>query len=79
MVGSIKARLSVSIVLFAAVGLAYIAWRVPADLYWADGYEGQNVFILPSKKLVIVKLSESQGDYLDDDKFLSDLIAALPQ
>ncbi len=48
----------------------------PTDLYWADGFEGQNVFILPSKKLVIVKLSMSQGDYLDDDQFLKAIIGA---
>jgi CubicO group peptidase (beta-lactamase class C family) len=51
---------------------------VPADLYWADGYEGQNVFILPSKNLVVVKLSQSGGNYLDDNKFLADIIKALP-
>lgn len=49
----------------------------PVDLFWADGYEGQNVFIISSKKLVIVKLSLSQGDYLDDNKFLHDVIEAL--
>lgn len=52
---------------------------VPEDLFWADGYEGQNVFILPSKKLVVVKLSLSQGDYLDDNQFLSGIISTLPQ
>jgi CubicO group peptidase (beta-lactamase class C family) len=52
---------------------------VPADLYWADGFEGQNIFVLPSKKLVIVKLSLSQGDYLDDNKFLAGIIDALPK
>lgn len=51
---------------------------VPADLFWADGYEGQNVFILPSKDLVVVKLSQSSGNYLDDNKFLADIIKALP-
>lgn len=50
---------------------------VPADLFWADGYEGQNVFIIPSKNLVVVKLSLSSGNYLDDNKFLSDIISAL--
>lgn len=49
----------------------------PTDLYWADGYEGQNVFIIPSKNLVIVKLSQSSGNYLDDNKFLADIINAL--
>jgi CubicO group peptidase (beta-lactamase class C family) len=51
---------------------------VPPDLFFADGFAGQNVFILPSKKLVVVKLSESQGDYLDDNRFLGDIIATLP-
>ena len=51
---------------------------VPTDLLRASGYEGQNVFIIPSKKLVVVKLSLSQGDYLDDNKFLADIITSLP-
>jgi CubicO group peptidase (beta-lactamase class C family) len=51
---------------------------VPTDLFWAEGYEGQNVFILPSKKLVVVRLGLTQGDVLDDDKFLAGIIAALP-
>ena len=50
---------------------------VSTDLYWADGFEGQNVFILPSKKLVIVKLSQSQGNYLDDDQFLAGIVESL--
>ena len=50
---------------------------VPTDLYWADGFEGQNVFIIPSKKLVIVKLSLSQGDYLDDNEFLAGIVEAV--
>jgi len=50
----------------------------PTDLYWADGFEGQNVFVLPSKNLVIVKLSLSQnGEYLNDDRFLHDVIQCL--
>jgi len=28
----------------------------PADMYYADGYAGQYVFVIPSKKLVIVRL-----------------------
>lgn len=50
----------------------------PTDLFWADGYEGQNVFVIPSKKLVIVKLSLSQnGEYLDDNKFLKEVCDAV--
>lgn len=52
---------------------------VPTDLYWADGFEGQNVFILPSKKLVVVKLSQTTGDPLDDNEFLKNIIALLPK
>jgi CubicO group peptidase (beta-lactamase class C family) len=50
---------------------------VPADLYWADGFEGQNVFILPSEKLVVVKLSQSQGNHLNDNLFLKGIIDAI--
>lgn len=50
----------------------------PTDLYFADGFAGQNVFVIPSEDLVIVKLSESRGDYLDDNKFLADIISTLP-
>lgn len=50
----------------------------PTDLFWADGYEGQNVFVIPSKKLVIVKLSLSQnGEYLDDNRFLKEVCKAV--
>lgn len=50
---------------------------VPTDLFWADGYEGQSVFILPSRALVVVKLSLSSGEYLDDNQFLSGIISGL--
>jgi CubicO group peptidase (beta-lactamase class C family) len=50
----------------------------PTDLFWADGYEGQNVFVIPSKKMVIVKLSLSQNrEYLDDNTFLKEVIGAV--
>jgi CubicO group peptidase (beta-lactamase class C family) len=49
----------------------------PTDLFWADGFEGQNDFIIPSQNLVVVKLSLAQGNYLDDNKFLAQIIDAL--
>jgi CubicO group peptidase (beta-lactamase class C family) len=49
----------------------------PTDLFWADGFEGQNVFVIPSKKLVIVKLGLSQGDYMDDNVFLREIVSAI--
>jgi CubicO group peptidase (beta-lactamase class C family) len=51
---------------------------VPTDLLSADGFEGQNVWIIPSKNLVVTKLSLEQGNYLDDNKFLADIISSLP-
>ncbi len=51
----------------------------PMDLYWADGFEGQNVFIVPSKNLVVVKLSQTTGHALDDNAFLKKIIDLLPQ
>lgn len=50
----------------------------PTDLFWADGFEGQNVFVIPSKKLVIAKLSLSQnGEYMDDNAFLKEVVSAV--
>lgn len=49
----------------------------PKDMFWADGYEGQNVFIMPSQKLVVVKLSLTHGNFMDDDKFLAEIIEAV--
>lgn len=46
----------------------------PREMFWADGYRGQRVFIIPSKDLVIVKLCYSTGDYLDENEFLAEVI-----
>ena len=37
----------------------------PRDTYYADGYQGQRVYIIPSKDLVIVRLGLTNGDYFD--------------
>jgi CubicO group peptidase (beta-lactamase class C family) len=49
---------------------------VPTDAFWANGFEGQSVFVVPSEKLVVVKLSLTHGSDLDENKFLSEVIAA---
>jgi CubicO group peptidase (beta-lactamase class C family) len=51
---------------------------VPTDCFWADGYEGQDVWIIPSKKLVVVRLALQHGSKLDENKFLAGIIRALP-
>lgn len=43
----------------------------PADMYYAAGYGGQFIFIIPSKKLVVVRLGLRK---FDADRFLKEVI-----
>jgi CubicO group peptidase (beta-lactamase class C family) len=52
---------------------------VPLDMLYASGYEGQNVFIFPTHDLVVVKLSLTTGNAVDDNAFLKEIIRALPE
>jgi CubicO group peptidase (beta-lactamase class C family) len=49
----------------------------PTDMFCCDGYEGQYVFIIPSKNLVIVRLGLTQHDNFDADKFVADIVASV--
>ena len=49
----------------------------PTDMYCADGFEGQFVFIVPSKKLVVVRLGLTQHDNFNADLFLSNIVSAV--
>ena len=53
--------------------------RIPADCISCQGYEGQFVAVIPSKKLVVVRLALERADKLDGDKFLADVINSLPE
>jgi CubicO group peptidase (beta-lactamase class C family) len=46
---------------------------VPADMFYADGYGGQGIYIIPSKKLVVVRLGLQ---VINENKFLKEVIAA---
>ncbi|THU41480.1 serine hydrolase [Niastella caeni] len=46
----------------------------PADMFFADGFGGQNIFIIPSKKLVIVRLGVHT---IDENKYLREVIRAV--
>ncbi|MGZ3858352.1 MAG: serine hydrolase domain-containing protein [Flavisolibacter sp.] len=47
---------------------------VPDDMFYADGYGGQNIYIIPSKKLVVVRLG-LHG--IDENRFLKKVIESL--
>ena len=53
---------------------------IPQDAYAARGHYGQSTFIIPSRDLVVVRMGQSYStDAWDMEKFLVDVLAALPQ
>jgi len=48
----------------------------PEDLFLCDGHRGQRIFIIPSRKLVIVRLGFSE-DGFDHNLFLKGILAAI--
>jgi CubicO group peptidase (beta-lactamase class C family) len=53
--------------------------KVPPDMYSLSGFEGQYVSVIPSKKLVIVRLGLSAEKAWDQEQFIADIIAALKE
>ncbi len=49
----------------------------PADMFYADGFESQLIFIIPSKNLVVVRLGLTQHNNFNGNKFLHDVLAAI--
>jgi CubicO group peptidase (beta-lactamase class C family) len=54
--------------------------QVPADAFFADGYQGQRVVVIPSRKLVVVRfgLTLNPAD-MEFEAFLVDVLEALPK
>ncbi len=50
---------------------------IPKDLYSANGYQGQYVFIIPSKDLVIVRTGLAEPPDFNIDKFLDNILNAI--
>lgn len=48
--------------------------EVPSDMFFADGYGGQDLYIIPSKKLVVLRFG-LHG--IDENRFLKEVIQAL--
>ena len=47
---------------------------IPSDMFFADGFGGQDVYIIPSKKLVVVRLGVHK---INENKFLKEVIDAI--
>jgi CubicO group peptidase (beta-lactamase class C family) len=53
--------------------------NVPTDMFYASGFDGQAVFIIPSKKLVVVRLGltkTADGEY-GANEFLKNIISSI--
>jgi CubicO group peptidase (beta-lactamase class C family) len=49
----------------------------PKDIYYADGYQGQRIYIIPSKKLVIVRMGLTTKKDFDYNKMVVEIINSL--
>ncbi|QBA64180.1 serine hydrolase domain-containing protein [Muriicola soli] len=50
---------------------------VPKDMYSANGYQGQHVFIIPSAELVVVRTGLAEAPQFDTNTFLSEILTAI--
>jgi len=50
----------------------------PPDMFYADGYEHQYVFVIPSKKLVVVRLGQSAAEDIGLNQSLKAVLNSLP-
>lgn len=50
---------------------------LPEDLYFCDGYDGQRIFIIPSKQMVIVRTGCSPRGTIDWQAFLKGIVEAV--
>ena len=50
---------------------------VPRDMYAMEGYQGQMVFIIPSKDLVVVRMGLTEEPIIDFNKMLKEIIGAI--
>jgi CubicO group peptidase (beta-lactamase class C family) len=50
---------------------------LPTDMYYASGYEGENIFIIPSKKLMVVRLGLTRNPHWGEVEFLGAVMRAI--
>ena len=53
--------------------------NVPKDLFSCNGYQGQRVFIIPSRELVVVRMGLTENSSFNFDEFLSEILAAISE
>ena len=46
---------------------------MPTDVYFADGYRGQRIFIMPSEEMVVVSLNSS-AEPIDFNNYLKGIM-----
>ncbi len=51
---------------------------VPRDLFSCNGYQGQYVFVIPSKSLVVVRTGLAENPVFDVNAFLSEVVKIVP-
>ena len=50
---------------------------VPRDMFSANGYQGQHVFVIPSKDLVVVRTGLAEAPQFDTNTFLKEILQAI--
>ncbi len=51
--------------------------KLPADCYSCEGYEGQYIWVIPSRDVVVVRLACEHGGRLDPDAFVPGVLGSL--
>ncbi len=51
---------------------------VPTDMFYCDGFGYQYIYIIPSKKLVIVRLGLTLDNSFDENAFIKNIIESIP-
>lgn len=53
--------------------------KLPQDLIWAEGYQGQMIAIIPSRKLIVVRLGMTWDQAWGMAGFLEDVLSAISE
>lgn len=51
--------------------------NAPQDMFFADGFQGQRIFIIPSHQVVIVRLGLSRFEQPDYNQMITEILAAI--